>query len=151
MAIDVASEVSDVLHDVEGAARAFREGAAKVRDAGRSDLAARLDLVAIQRRAFAEELTRLAAVERLDLRDRGGLGDVLHRGLASVREALHSDPTGTVLSIAAQADERALTTVQRVLVHQDRLPVTVRTVLSQVVVDLRTTGDEVRSLRSLSR
>lgn len=144
MVTDVASQLSGVLHDVEASGRAYSEGAAKLRGAGRNDLAERFESLSGERCAFAAELSRLAAIMQLEVRTRVGLSDTLHRRVALARHVFRGDAVATALGAALNANERALSTVQHVLRAPD-LPATARTLLERQVVDLASSGREVRS------
>lgn len=98
----------DLIETLEDGAKGFSEGAGKLTDDGRSDLAAKFTTWSSQRSKFAQELRDLAAQYGDDIDESGSLAGALHRGWMSLKDALSGDDADGVLSAAKSGEDHAV-------------------------------------------
>lgn len=129
-----AKTTKQLIEVLEDGRKGFAEGADKLKELDRPDLATMFERHAQQRQQFSAELESMAAAYGDDIDEDGSVAAAVHRGWMSLKDALSgSDPDG-VLGAAVQGEDHAVETYEKAL-NEDistELSVTVRRQLADI-------------------
>jgi len=138
-----AKTTENLIEVLEDGRKGFTEGADKLTDLDRPDLAAMFARHARQREQFSAQLESMAAAYGDDIDEDGSVAAAVHRGWMTLKDALSgSDPDG-VLSAAVQGEDHAVETYEKAL-KEDISPDLLATVRAQLA-DIRTARNEVKT------
>lgn len=136
----VTKKLIEVLEDGK---KGFAEGAEKLTDLDRPELAAMFQRHAQQRAQFSSELERMAAAYGDDIDEDGSVKGAVHRGWMALKDAVSgSDPDG-VLGAAVQGEDYAVTTYDSAL--GDDISADLRTTVQNQLNDIRRARDEIKA------
>lgn len=103
-----AKTTKNLIEVLEDGKKGFAEGADKLKDLDRSDLAATFEKFSQQRQQFSTELETMAAAYGDDIDEDGSILAAAHRGWMAIKDAVAgSDPDG-VLDAAVQGEDHAI-------------------------------------------
>lgn len=105
---DTTEVLNDLLETLEDGHRGYREGAEKLSDSSRPEVATTFEQMATQRQEFAAELRTAADAHGLEVEQHGSTVAALHRGWLSLRDAISGDDPDGVLKAALQGENHAV-------------------------------------------
>lgn len=105
---DTPKVLNEVLETLEDGRKGFAQGADKLTDSDRPEVAATFRTMSQQRADFAEELRSAAGVLRDEVDSDGTTTAALHRGWMSLKDALTGDDPDGVVSAAVTGEKHAI-------------------------------------------
>lgn len=105
---DITTVLNDLLETLEDGRRGYHEGAEKLSDSARPEVATTFQQMSTQRQEFAEELRAVAGAHDVEVEQQGSAAAALHRGWLSLRDAISGDDPDGVLKAALQGENHAV-------------------------------------------
>lgn len=134
----------ELIETLEDGKDGFAQGAEKLSELERPDLAAEFRQYANQRAEFSAELDRLAAVYGDDIEEDGSLLADVHRMWMSLRDAISgSDPDG-VLGVAKQGEDHAVREYEKAL--EKDISSNLRSIIERQLTDIKAVRDSVAAM-----
>ncbi len=140
-----AAVTKDLIETLEDGTDGFAQGATKLADSDRPQLATTFQQLSAQRAQFSAELRELARDYGDELHESGSMTAALHRGWMGLKDALSGSSPSGVLDAAEQGEDHAIKEYEKAL--EQELSPTLRTVVQRQFADVRAAHGQVRALR----
>lgn len=137
--------IEDLVVTLEDGKKGFAEAAARLADAGRTDLAERFRFFSSQREQFSAELREVSASHGDFVEEEGSVGGAVHRAWINFKDAVSMDSAEAILGAAETGEDHAVNEYKDAL-EQDLTP-DVRVVVDRQALVVQAAHDEVRRLR----
>lgn len=105
---DTAEVLNNLLETLEDGRRGYHEGAEKLSDSARPEVATTFQQMSTQRQQFSEELRAAADAHDVEVEQHGSAAAALHRGWLTLRDAISGDDPDGVLKAALQGENHAV-------------------------------------------